>query len=68
MHVNNGWWCTGLAEDYAEIVDEEGDYSSPAKDYELDRGKIELSEIIGKDYFEPYVTQRLLYFMACEPT
>lgn len=26
-----------LAEDYAEIVDEEGDYSSPAKDYELDR-------------------------------
>jgi hypothetical protein len=28
-----------LAEDYAEIVDEEGDYSSPAKDYELDRSE-----------------------------
>ena len=38
----------GLAEDYAEIVDEEGDYSSPARDYELDRGRIELSEIIGE--------------------
>ena len=37
-----------LAEDYAEIVDEEGDYSSPARDYELDRAKIELSEIIGE--------------------
>ena len=37
-----------LAEDYAEIVDEEGDYSSPARDYELDRGRIELSEIIGE--------------------
>merc|ERR1719445_869896 len=40
-----------LAEDYAEIVDEEGDYSSPAKDYELDRQKIELSEIIGEGQF-----------------
>ena len=30
----------GLAEDYAEIVDEEGDYSLPAKDYELDRQRI----------------------------
>jgi len=38
----------GLAEDYAEIVDEEGDYSSPAKDYELERSRIELSEIIGE--------------------
>ena len=37
-----------LAEDYAEIVDEEGDYSSPARDYELDRARIELSEIIGE--------------------
>jgi len=41
----------GLAEDYAEIVDEEGDYSSPAKDYELDRQRIELSEIIGEGQF-----------------
>ena len=41
----------GLAEDYAEIVDEEGDYSSPAKDYELERQKIELSEIIGEGQF-----------------
>ena len=38
----------GLAEDYAEIVDEEGDYSSPARDYELDRARIDLSEIIGQ--------------------
>ena len=50
-----------LAEDYAEIVDEEGDYSSPARDYELDRARIELSEIIGEvisqkskeKYFQP---------------
>ena len=45
-----------LAEDYAEIVDEEGDYSSPARDYELDRARIELSEIIGEvisQNFEP---------------
>ena len=62
-----GWWWPGLAEDYAEIVDEEGDYSSPAKDYELDRGKIELSEIIGKDYFQPYSPQRPLYFIVCGP-
>ena len=41
----------GLVEDYAEIVDEEGDYSSPAKDYELDRQRIELSEIIGEGQF-----------------
>ena len=42
-------WSSGmLAEDYAEIVDEEGDYSSPARDYELDRARIELSEIIGE--------------------
>merc|ERR1719225_1823746 len=40
-----------LAEDYAEIVDEEGDYSSPARDYELDRARIELSEIIGEGQF-----------------
>ena len=38
----------GLVADYAEIVDEEGDYSSPARDYDLDRNKIDLSEIIGK--------------------
>ena len=37
----------GLVEDYAEIVDEEGDYSSPARDYELERTRIDLSEIIG---------------------
>ena len=41
----------GLAEDYAEIVDEEGDYAAPTKDYELDRQKIELSEIIGEGQF-----------------
>ncbi len=35
----SGLGVPGLAEDYAEIVDEEGDYSSPAKDYELDRSE-----------------------------
>ena len=34
---SSGLGPPGLAEDYAEIVDEEGDYSSPARDYELDR-------------------------------
>ena len=32
-------------------MDEEGDYSSPAKDYELERQKIELKEIIGEGQF-----------------
>ncbi|KAL0277427.1 UNVERIFIED_CONTAM: hypothetical protein PYX00_004716 [Menopon gallinae] len=41
-----------LAEDYSEIVDEEGDYSTPAtRDYELDRSQIELLEIIGEGQF-----------------
>ena len=41
----------GLAEDYAEIVDEDGDYSSPARDYELDRARLELMDIIGEGQF-----------------
>uniref|UniRef100_A0A1B6D3T2 non-specific protein-tyrosine kinase n=1 Tax=Clastoptera arizonana TaxID=38151 RepID=A0A1B6D3T2_9HEMI len=46
---NNG---TILSEDYAEIVDEEGDYSTPAtRDYELQRNQVELSEIIGEGQF-----------------
>ena len=40
-----------FCEDYAEIVDEEGDYSSPARDYEIDRGRVELQEIIGEGQF-----------------
>ena len=40
-----------MCEDYAEIVDEEGDYSSPSRDYELDRGRVELHEIIGEGQF-----------------
>ena len=32
-------------------MDEEGDYSSPARDYELDRTRIDLSEIIGEGQF-----------------
>lgn len=41
-----------LTEDYAEIVDEEGDYSTPAtRDYELVRNQVELSEIIGEGQF-----------------
>ncbi|XP_066151592.1 focal adhesion kinase 1 isoform X2 [Euwallacea fornicatus] len=40
-----------LAEDYAEII-EEGDYSVPAvRDYELNRGHIELGIILGKGQF-----------------
>ncbi|XP_054275382.1 focal adhesion kinase 1-like isoform X7 [Macrosteles quadrilineatus] len=43
---------TLLSEDYAEIVDEEGDYSTPAtKDYELTRVQVELAEIIGEGQF-----------------
>ncbi|EEC05402.1 focal adhesion kinase, putative, partial [Ixodes scapularis] len=41
-----------IAEDYAEIVDEEGDYSTPAtKDYELCRSNIVLGDIIGEGQF-----------------
>ncbi|XP_077495297.1 protein tyrosine kinase 2 Fak isoform X11 [Amblyomma americanum] len=42
----------GVSEDYAEIVDEEGDYSTPAtKDYELCRSHITLGDIIGEGQF-----------------
>ncbi|XP_040360529.2 focal adhesion kinase 1 isoform X1 [Ixodes scapularis] len=42
----------GVSEDYAEIVDEEGDYSTPAtKDYELCRSNIVLGDIIGEGQF-----------------
>ena len=52
-----------LAEDYAEIVDEEGDYSSPARDYELDRARIELSEIIGEVATQILVSN-IFFFMG----
>ncbi|XP_014260187.2 focal adhesion kinase 1 isoform X2 [Cimex lectularius] len=40
------------SEDYAEIADEDGDYSTPgAKNYELRRSQIELGEIIGEGQF-----------------
>ncbi|XP_022914028.2 focal adhesion kinase 1 isoform X8 [Onthophagus taurus] len=43
---------TMLSEDYAEIVDEEGDYSTPAtKNYELIRTQIELGDILGEGQF-----------------
>ena len=39
-------------EDYAEIVDEESaDYSSPSKDFELNRDSVDLSEILGQGQF-----------------
>ncbi|XP_063604451.1 uncharacterized protein LOC134779972 isoform X1 [Penaeus indicus] len=42
----------GGSEDYAEIVDDEGDYSTPAtKDYELERNSIDVGEIIGEGQF-----------------
>ncbi len=40
-----------VVEDYAEIVDEDGDYSSPARDYELERWRVDLQEIIGEGQF-----------------
>ncbi|XP_011312276.1 focal adhesion kinase 1 isoform X2 [Fopius arisanus] len=43
---------TIVFEDYAEIVDEEGDYSTPAaRDYEIVRNQVELGEIIGEGQF-----------------
>ncbi|XP_059088260.1 focal adhesion kinase 1-like isoform X3 [Tigriopus californicus] len=42
---------TILTEDYAEIVDEEGDYSSPTRDFELDRSRVELLDTIGEGQF-----------------
>ncbi|XP_072948430.1 focal adhesion kinase 1 [Epargyreus clarus] len=44
--------ATLLSEDYAEIVDDDADYSTPAvRDYELVRNQIELTEIIGEGQF-----------------
>ncbi|XP_074102045.1 protein tyrosine kinase 2 Fak isoform X2 [Cotesia typhae] len=49
---NHGKTGTILSEDYAEIVDEEGDYSTPAaRDYEIVRNQVELGEIIGEGQF-----------------
>ncbi|XP_044263167.1 focal adhesion kinase 1 isoform X6 [Tribolium madens] len=49
---NSGNTGTMLSEDYAEIVDEEGDYSTPAtKSYELQRDQIQLGEILGEGQF-----------------
>ncbi|XP_078037265.1 protein tyrosine kinase 2 Fak isoform X3 [Augochlora pura] len=43
---------TILSEDYAEIVDEEGDYSTPAtRDYEIVRNQVELGDVIGNGQF-----------------
>ncbi len=36
-----------LCEDYAEIVDEDdADYSSPTRDFELDRSRVDLVHIL----------------------
>lgn len=41
-----------FAEDYAEIVEnEEADYANPNKDYEIDRSRIDLEEIVGYGQF-----------------
>ncbi|XP_017776897.1 PREDICTED: focal adhesion kinase 1 isoform X4 [Nicrophorus vespilloides] len=43
---------TMLSEDYAEIVDEEGDYSTPAtRNYELVRSHIKLVSVLGEGQF-----------------
>eukprot|EP00096_Caligus_rogercresseyi_P011337 TRINITY_DN4430_c0_g1_i1.p1 TRINITY_DN4430_c0_g1~~TRINITY_DN4430_c0_g1_i1.p1 ORF type:complete len:998 (-),score=345.77 TRINITY_DN4430_c0_g1_i1:144-3137(-) len=41
------------SEDYSEILDEEecGDYSSPSRDYEIPRSRLELQDIIGEGQF-----------------
>ena len=38
-------------QDYAEIVDEDADYSSPSRDFELDRECVHLSQILGQGQF-----------------
>lgn len=44
--------ATLLSEDYAEIVDDDADYSTPAvRNYELVRNEIELTGIIGEGQF-----------------
>ncbi|XP_041980788.1 focal adhesion kinase 1 isoform X2 [Aricia agestis] len=44
--------ATLLSEDYAEIVDDDADYSTPqVRDYELVRNQIELTGIIGEGQF-----------------
>ncbi|XP_075985709.1 protein tyrosine kinase 2 Fak isoform X2 [Anticarsia gemmatalis] len=44
--------ATLLSEDYAEIVDDDADYSTPTvRDYELVRNQIELTGIIGEGQF-----------------
>ncbi|KAL4716516.1 hypothetical protein ACJJTC_015944 [Scirpophaga incertulas] len=44
--------ATMLSEDYAEIVDDDADYSTPAeRNYELVRNQIELTGIIGEGQF-----------------
>ncbi|XP_015113261.1 focal adhesion kinase 1 isoform X2 [Diachasma alloeum] len=49
---NSGKTGTIVFEDYAEIIDEEGDYSTPAaRDYEIVRNQVELGEIIGEGQF-----------------
>ena len=46
--------CVGFSgiSDYAEIVEDEGDYSLPgSKDYEMSRGRVQLGEILGEGQF-----------------
>ena len=37
--------------DYAEIVEDDGDYSTPGQDYQIDREQITLTEILGEGQF-----------------
>ncbi|EEB19123.1 protein tyrosine kinase 2 beta, putative [Pediculus humanus corporis] len=51
-NVSENKYAPTLTEDYTEIADEEGDYSTPAtREYELDRRRIDLLEIIGEGQF-----------------
>ncbi|KAL5016947.1 hypothetical protein ScPMuIL_006536 [Solemya velum] len=50
-HEDHAFCSTGVS-DYAEIVEEEGDYSTPdALNYELPRGNVQLVEILGEGQF-----------------
>jgi focal adhesion kinase 1 len=54
QHQNFPSSAIGGVDDYAEIVDEEGDYSSPSRDFEIDRSRVIITMpdvILGEGQF-----------------
>ena len=53
------------------MEEEEGDYSSPARDYEIDRSRVELGDIIGEGQVRSvtlfYILQYLSDVKNCLP-